>query len=57
MQYIAFDAHKHYTVASVERATGGLLYEARVGHERGRLWTFLARWDRGSPVAVETIGN
>ncbi len=22
MQYIAFDAHKHYTVASVERATG-----------------------------------
>jgi len=41
----------------VERATGGLLCEARVEHERGALRTFLARWDPGSPVAVETIGN
>ncbi len=57
MQYIAFDSHKHYTLASVERATGGILQEVRLEHQRGTLRQFLARWDPGSPVAVETIGN
>lgn len=57
MQYIAFDAHKRYTVASVERATGGILQEVRLEHQRGTIRHFLARWDPGSPVAVETVGN
>src|SRR5215470_16889827 len=57
MQHIAFDAHKHYTLASVARPDGQLVREQRLPHERGALQQFLARCERGSPVAVETIGN
>jgi len=57
MQHIAFDSHKHYTLASVERATGGILQEVRLEHRRGTVRQFLAQWDPGSPVAVETMGN
>ena len=57
MEYIAFDAHKHYTLASVAQADGQLLREERIEHERGALQAFLARCERGSPVAVETVGN
>ena len=57
MQYIACDAQKHYTLASVERPEGGLVREGRISHERGALRRFLRRCDRGSPVAVETVWN
>jgi transposase len=57
MEYIAFDAHKRYTLASVAQADGQLLREERIEHERGALQAFLARCERGSPVAVETVGN
>ena len=57
MEYIAFDAHKHYTLASVVRPDGQLVREQRLPHERGAFQQFLARCERGSPVAVETIGN
>jgi len=57
MEYIAFDAHKHYTLASVERQAGGIVREERIPHERGALRQFLRRCDLGSPVAVETTGN
>jgi transposase len=57
MQYIAFDAHKHYTLASVVRPDGGVIREERIEHERGALQAFLTRCERGSPVALETIGN
>jgi transposase len=57
MEYIAFDAHKHYTLASVARPDGRLVREQRLPHERGALEQFLARCEPGSPVAVETIGN
>ena len=57
MNYIAFDSHKRYTLASVERAEGGILREVRVGHERGAIRKFLLSCDPGSPVAVETIGS
>lgn len=57
MQYIALDAHKRYTLASVERADGGIVREARVTHTQGAIRHFLSECDRGSPVAVETIGN
>ena len=30
MEYIAFDAHKHYTLASVAQADGRLLREVRI---------------------------
>ena len=57
MEYIAFDAHKHYTLASVARPDGQLVREQRIAHERGALQQFLQRCERGSPVAVETVGN
>lgn len=57
MEYIAFDAHKHYTLASVARADGQLVREERIEHARGSLRKFLERCERGSPVAVETVGN
>ena len=57
MEYIAFDAHKRYTLASVVRPDGRLVREQRIVHERGALREFLERCEQGSPVAVETIGN
>jgi hypothetical protein len=57
MHYIAFDAHKRYTLASVAGPDGRLLREERLDHERGALRQFLERCERGSPVAVETVGN
>jgi transposase len=57
MQLIAFDAHKHYTLASVATPEGRLVGEQRIEHDRGALREFLDRCDRGSPVAVETTGN
>jgi transposase len=57
MQYIAFDAHKHYTRASVEHPTGGVVREVRLAHRRGVIQDFLAQCAPGSPVAVETMGN
>ena len=57
MEYIAFDAHKHYTLASVATPEGQIVREERIEHERGALREFLERCEQGSPVAVETIGN
>jgi hypothetical protein len=57
MQYIAFDSHKHYTLARVEDVTGHYTTEARIAHERGALKAFLASCEPASPVAVETVGN
>jgi transposase len=57
MEYVAFDAHKRYTLASVARSDGRLVREQRIPHARGALQQFLERCERGSPVAVETIGN
>lgn len=57
MQYIAFDSHKHYTLASVEPVLGGAPREFRIAHERGAIRQFLATCEIGSPVAVETVGN
>ena len=57
MEYIAFDAHKRYTFASVARPDGHVVREQRIDHERGALREFLGSCEPGSPVAVETIGH
>lgn len=57
MVMIAFDSHKHYTQASVQTETGKIVEETRIPHARGNLREFLERWEKGSPVAVESIGN
>jgi hypothetical protein len=55
MEYIAFDAHKHYTLASVARPDGRLVREQRLAHAWGAFQQFLARCEPGSPVALETV--
>jgi len=57
MEYIAFDSHKRYTLASVEKLSGGQSCELRLAHQPGSIRQFLSRWTPGSPVALETIGN
>lgn len=57
MQIIAFDSHKRYTWASVETKDGKLLCEERIGHRKGAISGFLSHWEKGSLVALETIGN
>jgi transposase len=57
MQIIAFDSHKRYTWASVETMNGQRLCEERIGHRKGAISEFLSRWNKGSSVALETIGN
>jgi hypothetical protein len=41
MQYIALDAHKRYSLASVEHPTGGVIREAQLEHRRGAVQVFL----------------
>ncbi|MHC4606893.1 MAG: IS110 family RNA-guided transposase [Planctomycetota bacterium] len=57
MEYIAFDSHKRYTLACVERPEEGEIRETRIEHDRGALRAFLGTCRRGSDVAVETVGN
>lgn len=57
MQYIAFDSHKRYTVASIEPVAGGPPREVRIAHQRGSVVEFLKTCEPGSPVAIETTGN
>lgn len=57
MDFIAFDAHKHYTWARSETPEGELRREERIEHEKGSVKKFLSKCERGSPVAVETVGN
>jgi hypothetical protein len=43
MEYIAFDAHKRYPLASVARPDGRVIREQRTDHDRGALRQFLER--------------
>jgi transposase len=57
MSIIAFDSHKRYTFARVENDNGEHPQEFRIEHRRGNIAGFLSKQQRGSPVAIETIGN
>lgn len=57
MSIIAFDSHKRYTWARIEDEKGQNVREYRVEHRRGSIVDFLSAEERGSVVAVETIGN
>ncbi|MFH1614899.1 MAG: IS110 family transposase [Planctomycetota bacterium] len=57
MEIIAFDSHKRYTLARVEKPNGQLVKERRIVHCQGNIIRFLDSCEPGSPVAVETIGN
>lgn len=57
MLYTAFDIHKHYTWARVERQDGTVVREKRIPHDPGVFRRFLAGSEPGSLVAVEAVGN
>jgi hypothetical protein len=57
MDIISFDSHKKYTLAYVTGQKGEFKDERRINHAPGAIKTYLARFEPGSPVAVETIGN
>lgn len=54
---IAFDSHKRYTLCSVEDERHRIVEEVRIEHVRGRICEYLSRFPKGTPVALETIGN
>ena len=56
-EYIAFDVHKNYTLATAEGVETRRVRDVRVPHERGLLRQFLAGCVAGSAVSVETVGN
>ena len=60
-EYIAFDSHKHYTLAEREpvdaRKGGGRAVQERIEHERGAIRKWLSACPAGSTVAVEAVGN
>ena len=56
-EYIAFDVHKHYTLATVESADSHTVRDCRIQHQRGNMALFLSGCAPGGQVAVETLGN
>ena len=56
-QYIAFDSHKHYTLAEREDVATGLVTQERIEHQRGAIQGYLAHAAAGTLVAVEALGS
>ena len=57
MEIIAMDVHKRYSQVCVQDKNGKILCEKRLENSRGKIAEFLFQWTKGTPVAVETIGN
>ena len=56
-EYIAFDSHKHYTLAEREDVVTGRTRQRRIDHRRGAIAAYLGRCPAGTAVAVEATGN
>src|SRR5512134_1118760 len=56
-EYIAFDSHKHYTLAEREDVETGRARQTRIEHEPGAIKAFLADCEPGVAVAVEAMGS
>lgn len=54
---IALDAHKRYSLCSVEDGDGSVISEERINHRPGAIRSYLQPFPDGCAVAVETIGN
>jgi transposase len=55
-EYIAFDSHKHYTLAEREDVRTGRTRQDRIEHTRGAIRRYLSGCAAGTAVAVEAIG-
>ena len=56
-EYIAFDTHKHYTLAEREDVKTGAVEHQRIEHERGAIRAYLDGVEPGTTVAVEATGS
>jgi transposase len=54
---IGCDAHKHYSMFAVLDEHGKMITEIRVNHQPGAIHDFLSRFPKGTPVALESVGN
>jgi len=56
-EYIAFDSHKHYTLAEREDAATRAVRQERIEHQPGAIRAYLAEVAAGTMVAVEALGS
>ena len=56
-EYIAFDSHKHYTLAERQDVRTGQATQCRISHHPGAIRSYLQDCPAGTPVAVEATGN
>ena len=56
-EYIAFDSHKHYTLAEREDVRTGRVRQERIEHRPGAIREYLHRCSAGGSVAVEALGS
>ena len=56
-EYMAFDSHKHYTLAEREEAMTGRTKQCRINHGPGAIREYLSQCSPGREVAVEATGN
>lgn len=56
-EYIAFDSHKHYTLAEREEADTRRAAQCRIEHRRGAIRKYLEKREPGTAVAVEATAN
>lgn len=54
---IGCDAHKYYSMFAVLNENGKMITEIRVNHQPGAIHDFLSRFPKGTPVALESVGN
>jgi transposase len=56
-EYIAFDSHKHYTLAERENVASGEVRQQRIEHRSGAIREYLGDAAGGTMVAVEALGS
>lgn len=56
-EYIAFDSHKHYTLAEREDRRSGAVRQTRIEHRPGAIRDYLRDCRAGTAVAVEALGS
>lgn len=54
---IGCDAHKRYSQLEVQDDHGRIVRQARVPHATGAIRTFFSQFPKGTPVALESVGN
>ena len=54
---VGCDAHKHYSQLEVQDSTGQALSRVRVDHAHGSILRFFSTLPKGTPVALESVGN